>query len=314
MSEHGPSLTRSFLSGLTKYKLAMYANKPSQIDAVAAAKYGCINGGKDWLVCGICNVSWVLAGRNGMANEADSVCRVPLLPRTPSFTAHELRTIAIAPDPIVSKLAEKNIPLYVALNTLPVNGWCFDSCFWRPFFHASRRKHDANVLHRRPFWLASRALILLSRSPTHNVHASVSFSIVRSLYGFFASMPPSPALSCSFTDREGTPTPMAGPSASPHIGRSASRIQLSASPVRPRRVNDAVPNRVRQRKPWKTGQGLFPATENAPDGASHERPKLPAHSFTLRTSHRRLHTFQLVSRSVGTLTTRDEPRHPLTPA
>ncbi|KAI6025267.1 hypothetical protein BKA83DRAFT_3368089 [Pisolithus microcarpus] len=83
MSEHGPSLTRSFLSGLTKYKLAMYANKPSQIDAVAAAKYGCINGGKDWLVCGICNVSWVLAGRNGMANEAANVLvekqRAPLL-------------------------------------------------------------------------------------------------------------------------------------------------------------------------------------------------------------------------------------------
>ncbi|KAI6100676.1 hypothetical protein EV401DRAFT_897845 [Pisolithus croceorrhizus] len=43
-------------------------------------------------------------------------------------------------------------------------------------------------------------------------------------------------------DREGMPTPMPGPPASTRIGRSAFRIQLGASPVRPCRTNDAFPN------------------------------------------------------------------------
>lgn len=70
VSEYRLSSTKSFLSGPTTNKPATYANKPSQIDVVAAFKCGWINGGKDWLVCEVCNVSWVLAGRNGMASEA----------------------------------------------------------------------------------------------------------------------------------------------------------------------------------------------------------------------------------------------------
>jgi hypothetical protein len=72
-SEYRPSSTQSFLSRLSTYKLATYANKPPQIDAVAAAKCGWINDGKDRLACGICDVSWVVAGRDGMTREAGKV-------------------------------------------------------------------------------------------------------------------------------------------------------------------------------------------------------------------------------------------------
>ncbi|KAI6104630.1 hypothetical protein EDD16DRAFT_1636883 [Pisolithus croceorrhizus] len=50
--------------------LATYANKPLQVDAVAAARCGWINDGKDRLVCGDCNVSWVLVGRDSMTEAA----------------------------------------------------------------------------------------------------------------------------------------------------------------------------------------------------------------------------------------------------
>ncbi|KAG1750697.1 hypothetical protein EDB19DRAFT_1904109 [Suillus lakei] len=60
----------SLLSRMATYKLATYANKPPQIDAVAAAKCRWINDGRDRLVCGICDVSWVVAGRDGMTREA----------------------------------------------------------------------------------------------------------------------------------------------------------------------------------------------------------------------------------------------------
>ncbi|KAF5367536.1 hypothetical protein D9758_003813 [Tetrapyrgos nigripes] len=68
--DYRPSSITSFLARLSTYKLATYANKPSAIDAVAAAKCGWVNDGKDRLVCGICNVSWVVAGRDGMSRDA----------------------------------------------------------------------------------------------------------------------------------------------------------------------------------------------------------------------------------------------------
>lgn len=71
--EYRPSSTQSLLERLATYKLNTYANKPSAIDAVAAAKCGWVNDGKDRLVCGICKASWVLAGREGMNRDAASV-------------------------------------------------------------------------------------------------------------------------------------------------------------------------------------------------------------------------------------------------
>ncbi|KAG9224840.1 hypothetical protein CCMSSC00406_0002009 [Pleurotus cornucopiae] len=68
--EYRPSSTPSFLSRLATFKLTTYANKPAPIDAVAAAKCGWINDGKDRLVCGLCGVSWVVAGREGMSRDA----------------------------------------------------------------------------------------------------------------------------------------------------------------------------------------------------------------------------------------------------
>ncbi|KAH8995002.1 C3HC zinc finger-like-domain-containing protein [Lactarius akahatsu] len=71
--EYRPSSTQSLLERLATYKLNTYANKPPAIDAVAAAKCGWVNDGKDRLVCGICKASWVLAGREGMSRDAASV-------------------------------------------------------------------------------------------------------------------------------------------------------------------------------------------------------------------------------------------------
>ncbi|CDO74994.1 hypothetical protein BN946_scf184945.g66 [Trametes cinnabarina] len=69
-SEYRSSSTASFLARLSTYKLSTYGNKPPAIDAVAAAKCGWINDGKDRLVCGICGVSWVVASRDGMTRDA----------------------------------------------------------------------------------------------------------------------------------------------------------------------------------------------------------------------------------------------------
>ncbi|KAH9949974.1 zf-C3HC-domain-containing protein [Amylocystis lapponica] len=70
VSAYRPSSMSSFLSRLATYKLSTYGNKPSAIDAVAAAKCGWINDGRDRLVCGICDISWVVASTHGMSRDA----------------------------------------------------------------------------------------------------------------------------------------------------------------------------------------------------------------------------------------------------
>ncbi|TDL21155.1 hypothetical protein BD410DRAFT_804562 [Rickenella mellea] len=69
-SEYRPSSIQSFLSGLSSFKISTYTIKPSAIDAVAAAKCGWSNDGKDHLVCAMCNSSWVVVGREGMSRDA----------------------------------------------------------------------------------------------------------------------------------------------------------------------------------------------------------------------------------------------------
>jgi len=69
-AEYRPSSIPAFLSRLSTFKLATYANKPPAVDAVAASKCGWTNGGKDRLVCGLCTSSWVVAGREGMSRDA----------------------------------------------------------------------------------------------------------------------------------------------------------------------------------------------------------------------------------------------------
>ncbi|KAJ7583356.1 zf-C3HC-domain-containing protein [Mycena floridula] len=68
--EYRPSSTSSFLSRLSTFKIATYANKPAAIDSVAAAKCGWVNDGKDRLVCALCHVSWVVAGKTGLSRDA----------------------------------------------------------------------------------------------------------------------------------------------------------------------------------------------------------------------------------------------------
>lgn len=72
-SECRPSSTKPFLPHLCIYELSTYADQPSRIDAVAAAKCGWMNDGKDRLVCRTCKVSQVLAGRDAMTRETANI-------------------------------------------------------------------------------------------------------------------------------------------------------------------------------------------------------------------------------------------------
>ncbi|KAI6155705.1 hypothetical protein BKA82DRAFT_17431 [Pisolithus tinctorius] len=128
-SEYRPSLMQSFLSRLATYKLSTYANKPLRIDAVAATKCKRINDGKDRLVCGICDVSWVLAGRDSVAREvANALVKKqcasfvdvgvrgerddPKIPFTTSASVPEFHDsrLGIASDPMVSENFIKHPP------------------------------------------------------------------------------------------------------------------------------------------------------------------------------------------------------------
>ncbi|KAJ7178579.1 hypothetical protein C8R43DRAFT_942225 [Mycena crocata] len=132
-AEYRPSHIPSFLARLATFKLTTYANKPPQLDAVAAAKCGWTNDGKDRLVCGLCGVSWVVAGREGMARDAGensarrsstrtrtavrgkrvnaiitpaSIYRIPL--QAPAVMLRELKSSAVVLDPIMEQMEVKH--------------------------------------------------------------------------------------------------------------------------------------------------------------------------------------------------------------
>ncbi|KAJ7494638.1 C3HC zinc finger-like-domain-containing protein [Mycena galericulata] len=133
-AEYRPSSIPSFLARLETFKLVTYANKPPQIDAVAASKCGWINDGKDRLVCGLCGVSWVVAGRDGMSRDAanalvekqrvslvdmhkngcpwktrqcdPSIYRIPL--QAPAAMVRDIKTGATVLDPIMRQMEVKH--------------------------------------------------------------------------------------------------------------------------------------------------------------------------------------------------------------
>ncbi|KAI0926010.1 hypothetical protein AcV5_008590 [Taiwanofungus camphoratus] len=133
-SEYRPSSMQSFLSRLGTFKLTTYANKPPAIDAVAAAKCGWINNGKDRLVCGMCDISWVVGGREGMSRDAantliekqraslvdmhkdgcpwktrqcdQSIYRIPL--QTPLAMSREIKSRAVALDAVLEGVEIKH--------------------------------------------------------------------------------------------------------------------------------------------------------------------------------------------------------------
>ncbi|KAF8972120.1 C3HC zinc finger-like-domain-containing protein [Flammula alnicola] len=143
-AEYRPSSLPSFLSRLATYKLTTYANKPPSIDAVAASKCGWINDGKDRLVCGLCNASWVVAGREGMNRDAanaliekqrvslveahkngcpwktrqceDSIYCIPL--QSPAAMIKDIKSKAIAMDPVIKDIMTKHPLTTSQLNAL----------------------------------------------------------------------------------------------------------------------------------------------------------------------------------------------------
>ncbi|GJJ08229.1 hypothetical protein Clacol_002438 [Clathrus columnatus] len=69
--EYSPSSTEAFLERLSTFNVSTYPSKPQPIDAVAAAMAGWINeGGRNRLLCSICQVGWIVGGRDGMGKEA----------------------------------------------------------------------------------------------------------------------------------------------------------------------------------------------------------------------------------------------------
>ncbi|KAG5652763.1 hypothetical protein H0H81_003701 [Sphagnurus paluster] len=133
-ADYRPSSLPAFLLRLATFKLATYANKPPAIDAVAAAKCGWINDGKDSLVCGFCQSSWVVAGRDGMNRDGanallekqrtslvdmhkngcpwrtrqcdPAIYRIPL--QSPSTMVKDIKINALALDPILRNVEIKH--------------------------------------------------------------------------------------------------------------------------------------------------------------------------------------------------------------
>ncbi|KAG8897466.1 hypothetical protein FRC00_004224 [Tulasnella sp. 408] len=130
-----PESSEDFLARLATYRITTYRDKPAEIDAVAAAKAGWVNDGKERLVCGYCTSSWVLASTAGMTSRDaantlvekqrvglvsnhkdfcpwkkaqcdDSVYRIPL--KAPSALAKEIKSRADVLTPLVTGLHVKH--------------------------------------------------------------------------------------------------------------------------------------------------------------------------------------------------------------
>lgn len=70
-----PSSASDFLERLSTFKLSTYRDKPTAIDAVAAARCGWRNeGGKDRLACNVCGAAWIVGNTTGMTREAGEPC------------------------------------------------------------------------------------------------------------------------------------------------------------------------------------------------------------------------------------------------
>ncbi|KAG6329531.1 hypothetical protein ID866_9560 [Astraeus odoratus] len=207
-------------------------------------------------MCGICNVSWVLAAREGMNREATSVLvekqrvslvemhkgcpwktrqcdsnlyRVPM--RLRSAMASDLRTTAIALDDIVSNVVinigtcgrtADNLIVSVTNSPSPrpvpedSSAMQVDECTPPP-----PELSDTSLIMALFGWVLAPPL-----PPDERRHTSTfSFSHLGS-FGPFVSMPPTQSLfrassvSRSFAERESTPAPSVGQSISVHMGAS----------------------------------------------------------------------------------------------
>ncbi|KAF9223502.1 zf-C3HC-domain-containing protein [Gyrodon lividus] len=266
-SEYRPSSMQSFLSRLATYRFATYANKPSQINAVAAAKSGWINDGKDRLVCGICDISWVLAGREGMNKDAanalvekqrislvemhkdgcpwktrqcdPSIYRVPL--QSPAAMVRELRATVLLLEPMIGNIAIKHpltpsqlSSLHSVLSAATPED---DSAMAVDEIAQPTVPSDTAIVTALFGWVPAPPPPPSERRRTFSMSASRVGS-----YDLSVSMPATPSFSRAssvswlFQDRESTP-----------ILSSLPLSQFSASPVRPRtssRSSEAWPSRI----------------------------------------------------------------------
>ncbi|KAH6913156.1 C3HC zinc finger-like-domain-containing protein [Coprinopsis sp. MPI-PUGE-AT-0042] len=143
-AEYRPSSLPSFLLRLETFKVSTWANKPACLDPVAASRCGWTNDGKDRLVCGLCQASWVASGREGMSKEAGnaliekqrqglvdnhkngcpwrtrqcdpSIYCIPL--KSPSSTVKDVKTNAIALDALMEDVSIRHPLTPNQLNSL----------------------------------------------------------------------------------------------------------------------------------------------------------------------------------------------------
>ncbi|KAJ7284892.1 zf-C3HC-domain-containing protein [Mycena rebaudengoi] len=332
-AEYRPSSIPSFIARLETFKLVTYANKPPQIDAVAASKCGWINDGKDRLVCGLCGVSWVVAGRDGMNRDAasaliekqrvslvemhkngcpwktrqcdPSIYRVPL--QSPTAMVREIKTGAITLDPILQQMEVKH-PL------------------------------TANQLASLLSTISAFALPLPSEDATPPAEPSAT-SILATLFGWAPAPPsterPRPASmsrpSSRAASRAGSPFPstppasshsrsasLAMPATSSSALASSGFTSTSAGPVTPPRPLRRTASVISKRDATllhcalcqrRVGLWAF-APPMEPSTPSRARPPPPQRHFDLLKEHRSFCPYVVRSTVVPTLHTAPSPSPP----
>ena len=71
--EFRPSSTSAFLSRLATFKLSTYSITADELNAVAAARHGWVNDGKNRLVCGFCTSDWIVGKGEGLKKASGTV-------------------------------------------------------------------------------------------------------------------------------------------------------------------------------------------------------------------------------------------------
>ncbi|EED82177.1 predicted protein [Postia placenta Mad-698-R] len=247
-TEYRPSSMQSFLNRLSTFKLATYANKPSAIDAVAAAR----------LVCGICDISWVVAGREGMSRDAAnalvekqraqlvdmhkdgcpwktrqcdaSIYRIPL--QAPLAMAREVKMRAVALDAVLQGVKIKH-----PLTTTQTQSLCSTiSSVTVPTFAVPRLQEADNVHDN-----LAPPLTTLEASET---------GIITALFGW-AILPPAPPSERSRTHSYCRASSVAPATPTRALSRAPSVMSLREStptPTTPRRSPSIAPS-----SPGRTG-------------------------------------------------------------
>ncbi|KDQ24648.1 hypothetical protein PLEOSDRAFT_1078711 [Pleurotus ostreatus PC15] len=283
--EYRPSSTPSFLSRLATFKLTTYANKPAPIDAVAAAK----------LVCGLCGVSWVVAGREGMSRDAanalvekqrnqlvqshkdgcpwktrqcdDSIYRIQLKP--PATTVQELKSSALGLETVLQGVEIKHPLVRILSHT------------WSKLILCSTLKSTVSSFTLPP---SISDLTIGSETPNASPPSEPSeTAILTALFGW-SIVPPPTAERPKYSSISRAASLFPSRSSTPSISRAASISTAGIAPARPRSTvasNEKMLHCVLcQRR-----VGLWAFAPAVP-AASSDSPQVPPLPSSIRTARR----------------------------